>query len=410
MRRTSDVVIAGAGIAGVATAWQLATRLETTSTVLVDPRPPLSLTSDRPGANYRNLWPQPSMVALADRSIALTEDLLASGAMFAMNRRGYLYVTGDLGTADSLPSVVDRHVAAGVAPDDVDLLDANDILSRYPHLAPSLQSAIHARRGGSLDTVGLGRALLAIAVRRGVEVIHGEVVATAIVRDRVVAVTVSTPGGHLEISTSRFVNAAGPFAREVARRLGSDLALEAILRQKVVIRDRLGVVPRDAPFTIGLDRTGELPAGVHIKPDGGPGDDTIKLGWARDQAPSEAIADPPCPPEFPGEVVARAATLVPGLAAYLAHPPEIVAHDGGFYARSPDGLPMIGPHGIDGAYVIGGLAGFGSMMACAAGELTAAWVLESTLPGLAGSFDPRRFGEPGRPVERATGVPPAGEL
>ncbi|MEO8571095.1 MAG: FAD-binding oxidoreductase [Chloroflexota bacterium] len=410
MRRTSDVVIAGAGIAGVATAWQLATRLGTTSTVLVDPRPPLSLTSDRPGANYRNWWPQPSMVALADRSIALTDDLLASGAMFAMNRRGYLYVTADLGTAASLPSVVDRHVAAGVAPDDVELLDANDIASRYPHLASNLQAAIHARHAGSLDTVGLGRALLAVAKSGGVKVIQGEVVATAVVRNRVLGVTVSTPGGTLEIATERFVNAAGPFAREVARRLGSDLALETVLRQKVLIRDRRGIVPRDAPFTIGLDRTGDLPGGVHIKPDGGPASDSIKLGWAWDQTPSEPVADPPCPPEFPAQVLARAATLVPGLAASIAQPPVIVEHDGGFYARSADGLPMIGPHGVDGAYLIGGLAGFGSMMACSAGELTAAWVLDATLPRLAGSFDPRRFGEPGRPVERAIGVPPAGEL
>ena len=40
-------------------------------------------------------------------------------------------------------------------------------------------------------------------------------------------------------------------------------------------------------------------------------------------------------------------------------------------------MPLIGPHGVDGAYVVGGLAGFGSMMACAAGELTAEDAAES---------------------------------
>jgi glycine/D-amino acid oxidase-like deaminating enzyme len=410
MRRRSDAVIAGAGIAGIATAWQIGTRLGTTSTVLVDPRPPLSLTSDRPGANYRDWWPQPSMVALADSSIALTEDLLSGGASFAMNRRGYLYVTADPATAEALPAVVARHLAAGVAPDDADVLDADDLAAGWPHLSPALCGAIHARRAGSLDTVGLGEAMLAIARSKGVTVLVGEVIRLQVAHGRVEGVVISTADGDVDFATERFVNAAGPFARDVARRAGTDLPLETVLRQKVVIRDRLGVVPRDAPFTIGLDRAGGAPAGVHIKPDGAAADDTVKLGWARDQTPSDPIADPPCPPAFPGEVLARAATIVPGLDAYLDRPPEIVAHDGGFYARTPDGLPVVGPLGTDGAFVVGGLAGFGSMMACGVGELAATWVLGERVPDLAKAFDPRRFTEPGRTIERPAGAPPPGEL
>ena len=410
MRQTSDVVIAGAGIAGIATAWQIALRLGSTTAVLVDPRPPLSLTSDRPGANYRDWWPQASMVALADRSIALTEGLLADGAAFEMNRRGYLYVTADPATASRLPDVIARHLAAGVASQDADLLGPTDVSARFPHLATDLLGAIHARRAGSLDTVGLGRAMLAIAQARGVTVVRGAVIATTVAKDRITGVTISTPAGDVTIATGRFINEAEPFVRDLARRLDVEIPLETVLRQKVLIRDPLAIVPRDAPFTIGLDRTGDQPAGVHIKPDGSTMDDTIKLGWARDQVPSEPIVDQPCPHEFPMEVLARAATVVPGLGAYLDRPPRIVAHDGGFYARTPDGLPVIGPLGMDGAYVVGGLAGFGSMVACAAGELAAAWVLGERLPHLAGDFDPRRFRDSTRWGHRIEGVQPAGEL
>jgi glycine/D-amino acid oxidase-like deaminating enzyme len=410
MRRRSDAVIAGAGIAGIATAWQIASRLGATSTVIVDPRPPLSLTSDRPGANYRDWWPQPSMVALAGRSIALTEGLLTAGAAFAMNRRGYLYVTADAVTAAALPAVVARYLAAGVAPGDADLFDAAALAERWPHLSPELCAAIHARHAGSLDTVGLGEAMLAIARSKGVTVLTGEAVRLLVSRGRVEGVVISTGDGEIEIATDRFVNAAGPFAREVARRTGTDLPVETVLRQKVLIRDRLGAVPRDAPFTIGLDRTAGLPAGVHVKPDGASTDDTVKLGWAKDQTPSDPVADPPCPPAFPSEVLARAATIVPGLEAYLDRPPEIVAHDGGFYARTPDGLPVIGPLGSEGAFVVGGLAGFGSMMACGVGDLAAMWALGEARSDLADAFDPRRFMEPGRRIERPAGAPPPGEL
>jgi glycine/D-amino acid oxidase-like deaminating enzyme len=406
--RTADVVIAGAGIAGIATAWQIAARLGTTTTVLVDPRSPLSLTSDRPGANYRDWWPQPSMVALADRSIELTEGLLAAGATFAMDRRGYLFVTADPATASALPTVRAERIEAGVAPDAATVLGADELRARYPHLAPHLVGAILARRAGSLDTVGLGQAMLAIAEAAGVEVIRGEVVGTTMEAGRIAAVTIATPDGSLEVATEHLVNAAGPFARRLALRLGWDLDLETVLRQKVVLRDPLGIVPRDAPFTIGLDPTSGAPAGIHVKPDTAGIHDTLKLGWARDQTPSEPVADPPCAPRFPREVIARAMTLVPDLGAYLAAP-EILAHDGGFYARSPDGLPLIGPLGPTGAFIVGGLAGFGSMMACAAGELTAAWVLDEPRPIVAVAFDPGRIGTPAS-TARSGGVQPAGEL
>jgi glycine/D-amino acid oxidase-like deaminating enzyme len=406
--RTADVVIAGSGIAGVAAAWQIATRLGTTSAVLVDPRPPLSLTSDRPGANYRDWWPQPAMVALADRSIDLTEGLLAAGAEFAMDRRGYLYVTAERATASSLAAVRAGRIEAGVAPGAAAVLGADELRARYPHLSPDLAGAILARRAGSLDTAGLGRAMLAIAQAAGIEVIRGEVIGTRLVAGRIGMVVVATADGAVEVATERLLNAAGPFARRLATRLGWDLDLETVLRQKVVIRDPRGIVPRDAPFTIGLDRTGGLPAGVHIKPDTAGEHDTLKLGWARDQVASEPVVEPTCPPDFPQAVIARAATLVPGLGAYLAAP-EIVAHDGGFYARTPDGLPLIGPHGPTGAFIVGGLAGFGSMMACATGELAAAWVLDEPRPALAAAFDPSRLGEPGT-AARSTGAAPAGEL
>ena len=408
--RTADVVIAGAGIAGIAAAWQIAARLGSTSTVLVDPRPPLSLTSDRPGANYRDWWPQAAMVALASRSIAMTEGLLADGASFAMDRRGYLFVTADPEVADGLQRIVAERVAIGVEAASVDVLDRAQLDARFAHLAPGLRGAIHARRAGSLDTVGLGRAMLGLAMAAGVTVVPGEVVAVRVAGGRITAVTIATPDGVAEIATERFVNAAGPFAREVAARLRADLELETVLRQKVVIRDRLGIVPPDAPFTIGLDATGGGRAGVHVKPDTGGHAGAIKLGWARDQTPREPVADPVCPPGFPREVVARAATIVPGLSAYLEGPLDLIAHDGGLYARTPDGLPVIGPHGPVGGHVVGGLAGFGSMMAAAAGDLVARWVLDEALPDDAAAFDPRRFGRPDRGASKAAGEAPAGEL
>src|SRR2546428_6436812 len=96
--RTAEVVICGAGIAGVAAAYHLAVRRGVSGVVLVDEGSPLSLTSDKSAACYRNWWPGPAdqMVALMNRSIDLLEQLAReSGNVVRLNRRGYLFATAD---------------------------------------------------------------------------------------------------------------------------------------------------------------------------------------------------------------------------------------------------------------------------------------------------------------------------
>src|SRR3990167_11067438 len=117
--KTAEIVICGAGIAGVAAAYHLAVRRGVTDVVLVDERPPLSLTSDKSTECYRNWWPGPgdAMVALMNRSIDLLEELAReSGNVFRMNRRGYLFVTAD---PERVPAFIERApeaAAAGAGP------------------------------------------------------------------------------------------------------------------------------------------------------------------------------------------------------------------------------------------------------------------------------------------------------
>ena len=96
MSRAVDVVVIGAGIAGVSAAYELAVRHEVDRVVLIDPRPPLTLTSDKSTECYRNWWPNRPMVDLMSTSIDLLERMAAeSGNVFGLNRRGYLFVTAD---------------------------------------------------------------------------------------------------------------------------------------------------------------------------------------------------------------------------------------------------------------------------------------------------------------------------
>jgi glycine/D-amino acid oxidase-like deaminating enzyme len=403
-----DAVIAGAGIAGVATAWGLAERLGHTDVVLVDPLPPLSATSNRPEANYRDWWPQRAMAELADRSLELIDELLADGASIPMDRRGYLYVTKDEARAATLRPLVAARNAAHFAGGGVDVLDSTVLQREWPHLTPDVVAGLRVRRAGGLDTVALGRAMLSRAAARGVTVERGSIVGVQTSDSRVVAVNVSTASGMRRISTARFANAAGPFAMPLLTMVGAALRFETVLRQKVVVADRLGLIPRDAPFTITLDPGGELPGGIHVKPDDTYGLDTLKLGWAWDQRSSAPELDPACPPEFADMVLRGAAAWFPGLSAYDRA--SILAHEGGFYARTPDGEPLIGRVGPEGSFVVGALAGFGAMMAAGIGELAAAWIMGDPATPQMGAFAPDRFEDPAYVADIATGKIPTGEL
>src|SRR6185436_6154924 len=85
--RSAEVVVVGAGIGGIAAAHELAVVRGVRDVVIVDDRPPLTVTSDKSTECYRDWWPQPAMAALMGRSIARMEALAEeTGNAFAMNR------------------------------------------------------------------------------------------------------------------------------------------------------------------------------------------------------------------------------------------------------------------------------------------------------------------------------------
>src|SRR3972149_3151771 len=97
-RSRADVVICGAGMAGIAAAYHRTVRRGVKGVMLVDERAPLTLTSDKGTEAYRNWWPGPgdTMHRFMNRSIDLLEELAhESNNCFQLNRRGYVFVTAD---------------------------------------------------------------------------------------------------------------------------------------------------------------------------------------------------------------------------------------------------------------------------------------------------------------------------
>jgi glycine/D-amino acid oxidase-like deaminating enzyme len=456
MKTSADVVICGAGSIGVAVAYYLVTNHQICDVLLVDKHPPLSQTSAKSGENVRAWWPVQPMIDLANRSFHLMEGLVAeSGNAFHMEKRGYAYATQDkvglrayldhyrsltgLGKirihgedAPTLPYTPPSASRPGDDLDGADVLLAPDLIRRtFPHFAAAIQAVVHTRRAGSISAQQLGMLLLEQAQSAGAQLLRGEVVDVETAGGAVRAVQVRTAAGVQRVETRAFVNAAGPFANRVAAMLGQSLPVQTVFQQKIAFQDRLGVIPRDAPFTIFMDQQridwspeerrelasdlayawllDELPGGLHVKAEGGADSTWIKLGWALNQESEEPLEERQGAPEFP-EVVLRGATrLAPGLRQYIGKLPRPLLHYGGYYTKTRENLPLIGPMDVHGAYVAGAFSGFGTMMSCAAGELAAAWVAEATLPGYAEIFSLGRYEDPAQ-LEALAQMARRGEL
>jgi sarcosine oxidase, subunit beta len=445
---TAEVVICGAGIAGISAAYHLAVRRGLKQVVIVDDQPPLSVTSDKSTECYRNWWPGPgdTMVRFMNRSIDLLEELAGeSDNRFVMNRNGYVYLTADPAKAAELETLgreisqlgagelrVHRGGRAGQAAeppypeerfDELDrslggadlVLDRDRILARFPFLPEDVVAMLHPRRCGWLSAQQLGMYLLERAREHGVRLVQGRVEEVVVRGGRIKGVRVGGGPEAGTISTRSFVNAAGPLAVEIGQKSGVSLPLFNELHGKVMFDDYLGLVPRDLPLMIWsdpvtlawsdeeraeLERDPELawlldpmPAGVHFRPEGGPGSRSLLLLWTYHLEPVEPVFPPSFDPFYPEVVLRGLVRMVPALAQYLSRMRRPYV-DGGYYCKTQENRPLVGPTPVEGNHLLCGLSGFGIMASQAAAELLAAHVTGEALPAYAPEFLLSRYEDP----------------
>ena len=68
--------------------------------------------------------------------------------------------------------------------------------------------------------------------------------------------------------------------------------------------------------------------------------------------------------------------------------------DGGYYVKTRENRPLIGPVGIEGAHISCAFSGFGVMASCGSGDLIARHILGEPLPEDAGAFLLARYQDP----------------
>lgn len=438
--QAADVVICGSGIAGIATAYALTVRHGVSDVLLVDELPPLSLTSSRSSECYRNWWPGPddAMVRLMNHSIDLIEDLARKSAnAFQLNRRGYLYASARPEVVKAFENEAVRMQTFGAGefrihqdasnglsyqparpegfeqePRGADLILDADMISRsFPYLNPETRAVLHVRRAGWLSAQQMGMLMLQKSRAAGLRMVQSSLVGVDRQGQRVVGVRLVASGSPSRISTGNLVIAAGPFCKRVASFLNIDLPLENERHLSLSFKDPEGVVPRTAPLLIWCDeqrlrwtqaeraeldndedrwRLGPLPPGVHARPEGALEGQAVLALWPYDTPSMKPVYPIKAEPDYPEMVLRGLQAMVPGFETYLDRIPPLMI-DGGYYTRTPENRPLLGSLPVEGAWIIGGLSGFGIMASAGCGDILAGSISGASVPEFAHRFHLERY-------------------
>ena len=184
--RHVDIAVVGAGIVGLACAYYLARSRRAPKVAVVDPLPPMSLTSAASGENYRNWWPHPVMTEFTDFSTDLMEAISTeSDHRLHMTRRGYALATRQAHPGELLRQLHEGYGVEGTgkirmhgkgssatyrpavsadwqsAPDGVDVVQDREILERcFPSFDREVSTVLHIRRAGDISGQQLGSFML----------------------------------------------------------------------------------------------------------------------------------------------------------------------------------------------------------------------------------------------------------
>jgi glycine/D-amino acid oxidase-like deaminating enzyme len=431
-----DVVVIGAGIAGVSAAFHLARA--GASVALCDGRAPLTLTSDKSTECYRNWWPGPGpeMVQFMNRSIDLLERYsVESSDAISLGRRGYLFVTAEPARLEMMIARAEEISRLGAGPlrthpgpvsytssreegwegsaEGADVFLEGAVLRRhFPFVSEAAVGGVHARRAGWFSAQQLGAWMLDDGRDRGLRYLPQPVSGISVGGGAVRGVTL---GDGTQLAAGAVVNCAGPLVNEVANLVEEQLPVRSELHLKVAFRDGVEAVPRQAPMIIWNDPqeidwdpeerqaliemgrpelVGPMPPSCHGRPEGR-GDSPWVLGlWEYHRR----VTDEPTWPLFrddlyPEAVIRGLTTMVPALDRYRHQLPHSVV-DGGYYTKTRENRLLVGPMRTRRMFTVAALSGYGVMAACAAGDLLAAHVTGGPLPPYAPAFSLERYSDP----------------
>jgi sarcosine oxidase subunit beta len=393
MNETADVVIIGSGIVGSSVAYHLAEQGCTNVLVIEREAHQGKGSTGKSMGGVRAQFATPVNIQMSRYSIdffSRFDEVVGHPADYRAH--GYLFCATNERQLEYLKTNRERQLALGVK--NVELVSPEDIARFVPPLrVDDIVGGTFCQTDGFVDPHSVMMGFMLNARERGVRLwldtqVTGITVepAESIRLERALVppgnARVSPAAGGPDIpvpshsddnrrvtgvltsrglvSTRIVVNAAGPWAAEVARLAGAELPVEP-LRRQLVPTEPFDGLPQRFPMVI------DMSTGFHFRREG----KGILLAWNDpDETPGFKTE---FDPGFIEKILTRAADRVPRLAEAEVNPRRAWA---GLYEMTPDHHAIIGPApDVAGLYFVNGFSGHGVMHSPASGRLTADLIL-----------------------------------
>jgi sarcosine oxidase subunit beta len=356
--RTADVVIVGGGIVGSSIAYQLtAAGCKNVLVVERETHQGKGSTGKSMGG-VRAQFSTPVNIRMSLYSIpfyAEFEERL--GHPSGYKPQGYLFLATSESHLEYLRTNQDRQKALGLK--SARMVNTDDIRKLFPQLrSDDIVGGSFCSTDGFVDPYSAMVGFMSWASAHGAELWRNTEV-MEIARDKQGICGVETRRGH--IATRVVVNAAGPWAAQVAQMVGVDLPVTP-LRRMLVPTEPFDDFPRSAPMIIDMSN------GFHFRPEGL----GFLLAWNDPEETPGFKTD--FEPAFIEKILTRAANRVPCFENLAVNPKRAWA---GMYEMTPDHHPVLGAApGVPGFFLANGFSGHGVMHAPATGKIVADIILK----------------------------------
>jgi D-arginine dehydrogenase len=348
------IIIIGAGIAGVSTAYFLAQRGQRNVLLLEREKIAGTQSTGRNAAILRTMIPTPLLNGIARQSAEFYHNPPKGFSTEPLVNRVGVYLAARKEHVHTLRNWCSDNPESGLIHED-----SSRLYERVPVLAPGLAEVAYKPDDGVLDVHSILQGFLRGATQAGAELFLGREFKKLVVREGRVA-GVETSAGFME--ASKVVIANGGWASLSDTFSGYPLPFTPY-RRHLLVTEPLAQIKSDWPvvWIVGEE--------FYFRPESGgllmSGCDTVQVtpdqGEISDQKEVEKIA-------------AKAAYWLPSLAEA-----RVARAWAGLRTFAPDELFVIGPDSrLQGLYWVAGMGGHGITCAPVTGSLAADWIMKGT--------------------------------
>jgi len=357
MTETADAVIIGSGIVGSSVAYHLAEAGCANVLVVEREAHQGKGSTGKSMGGVRAQFSTPVNIQMSIYSIdffSKFDEVVGHPADYRAH--GYLFCATNEHHLNYLKANRERQMALGLK--NVDMVSRDDIARFVPQLrVDDVLGGSYCPTDGFVDPHSVMMGFMLKAREHGVRLWLDTPVLGIDVEDGQITGIVTRRG---RVATRVIVNAAGPWAGEVARLAGVKLPVEP-LRRQLVPTEAFDKLPRRFPMVI------DMSTGFHFRREGA----GILLAWNDPEETTGFKTD--FDPTFVEKILTRAADRVPVLADAAVNPRRAWA---GLYEMTPDHHAIFGsaPE-VRGLYFANGFSGHGVMHSPASGRITADLIL-----------------------------------